>query len=36
MISLISVFAANKGDTELRVHRGYVESIISKINDREN
>jgi hypothetical protein len=32
MISLIGVFAANKGDTELRVHSGYVENIISKIN----
>jgi len=36
MISLIGVFAANKRDTELRVHSGYVENIILKINDREN
>ena len=31
MISLIEVFAANKGDTELRVYSGYVEIIIFKI-----
>lgn len=31
----IEVIAANKGDTELRVHSGYGEIIIKKMKGRE-